>query len=114
MEEIRRSPVEVGSWPTAHRTPWAFVQIVRFHLILWHLGVGGDDNIPCTCAHVGCYATGLGWVGRGDDNIPCTCTHVGCHATGLGWVGRGDDNIPCTCTHVGCYATGLGWVGEGR
>ena len=24
-------------------------------------GVGGDDNIPCT--HVGCYATGLGWVG---------------------------------------------------
>ena len=22
---------------------------------------GGDDNIPCTCAHFECYATGLGW-----------------------------------------------------
>ena len=21
-------------------------------------GWGGDDNIPCTCTHVGCYATG--------------------------------------------------------
>ena len=73
-------------------------------------GWGGDDNIPCTCTHVGCYATGLGWLG-GDDNIPCTCTHVGCYATGLG--GGGDDNIPCTCTHVGRYATGLGWVGGG-
>ena len=28
-------------------------------------GWGGDDNIPCTCTHVGCYATGLGWVGGG-------------------------------------------------
>ena len=25
----------------------------------------GDDNIPCTCTHVGCYATGQGWVGGG-------------------------------------------------
>ena len=24
---------------------------------------GGDDNIPCTCAHVGCYARC--WVGVG-------------------------------------------------
>ena len=24
---------------------------------------GGDDNVPCTCTHVGCYATGLGWGG---------------------------------------------------
>ena len=23
-------------------------------------GVGGDDNVPCTCTHVGCYAGGLG------------------------------------------------------
>ena len=26
----------------------------------------GDDNIPCTCTHVGCYATvgvGVGWDG---------------------------------------------------
>ena len=21
----------------------------------------GDDNIPCTCTHAGCYATGRGW-----------------------------------------------------
>ena len=28
-------------------------------------GWGGDGNIPCTCAHVGCYATGQGWVGGG-------------------------------------------------
>ena len=21
---------------------------------------GGDDNVPCTCTHVGCYAGGLG------------------------------------------------------
>ena len=28
----------------------------------------------------------LGW---GDDNIPCACTHVGCYATGLWWVGGG-------------------------
>ena len=84
------------------------------------VGGGGDDNIPCTCTHVGCYATGQGWVGGGmitflalahmldatqlvgDDNIPCTCTHVGCSPL------VGDDNIPCTCTHVGCYATGRG------
>ena len=71
----------------------------------------------------------MGWVGGGgDDNIPCTCTHAGCSATGhlgvggmitflapahmldatqlMGWVGGGDDNIPCTCTHVGCSAAG--------
>ena len=47
--------------------------------------MGGDDNVPCTCEHVGCYAGGLGW--GGDDNVPCTCTHVGCYAGGLGWGG---------------------------
>ena len=31
-------------------------------------------------------ATQLVW-GGGDDNVPCTCTHVGCYATGLGWGG---------------------------
>ena len=70
-------------------------------------GGGGDDNIPCTCTHVGCYATGQGCVGGGDDNIPCTCTHVGCYATGRGW------SHSLFCTHVGCYATGQGWVGGG-
>ena len=40
----------------------------------------GDDNIPCTCTHVGCYATGRlahmldATQLVGDDNIPCTCT----------------------------------------
>ena len=29
------------------------------------VGGGGDDHIPCTCTHVGCYATGQGWVGGG-------------------------------------------------
>ena len=48
-------------------------------------GVGGGDNVPCTCTHVECYATGLGWAG--DDNVSCTCTHVECYATGLGWGG---------------------------
>ena len=53
-------------------------------------------------------ATQVVW-GGGDDNVPCTCTHVGCYAGGLGW--GGDDNVPCTCTHVGCCAGGLGWGG---
>ena len=42
----------LGSWPTAHRTPWAFVHILTFHLILhtcWMLrnwsGVGGGGMI---------------------------------------------------------------------
>ena len=99
-------------------------------------GVGwvGDDNVPCTCTHAWCYATGcfsrtcthvgcyasdgVGW--GGDDHVPCTCTHAWCYATGcfsrtgthvrcyasdgVGW--GGDDNVPCTCTHVWCYATG--------
>ena len=82
--------------------------------------VGVDDNIPCTCTHVGCYATGQGWVVGGmitflalahmldatqlvgDDNI-LALAHM-LDATQL----VGDDNIPCTCTHVGCYATGRG------
>ena len=29
------------------------------------LGGGGDDNVPCTYTHVGCYAT-HGWAGGGD------------------------------------------------
>ena len=91
-------------------------------------GVGGGGMITfLALAHM-LDATQLvrgGW-GGGIDNIPCTCTHVGCYATGQGWVGGGmitflalahmlaatqlvgDDNIPCTCTHVGCYATGRG------
>ena len=26
-------------------------------------GAGGDDNVPCTCTHVGCYTNDLGWGG---------------------------------------------------
>ena len=37
--------------------------------VVW--GGGGDDNVPCTCTHVGC----------------CTCPHVGCYTNGLGWGG---------------------------
>ena len=36
--------------------------------------------------------SGGGW-GWGDDNVPCTCTHVECYSTCLGWVGWGDDNV---------------------
>ena len=102
--------------------------------------MGGDDDVPCTCTHVSCYATdgvGGGWVGMmmflalahmchatplmgwvgggGDDDVPCTCTHVSCYATdGGGWGVGGDDDVPCACTHASCYATdgvGGGWVG---
>ena len=65
-------------------------------------GWGGDDNMPCTCTHVGCYATGQGWVGGGMITF-LALAHM-LDATQL----VGDDNIPCTCTHVGCYATGRG------
>ena len=33
----------------------------------------GDNSIFRTCTHVRCYATR--W--DGDDDVPCTCTHVG-------------------------------------
>ena len=80
------------SWPTAHRTPWGFVQFFTFHVLLLQFGA-------CTCTHVGCYASCLG----GNDNVRCTCTHVGCCATGgVGWGGCNDD-VPWTCKHGWCY-----------
>ena len=39
-------------------------------------GGGGDDNVPCTCTHVGCCTNGLGWGGM-----------IGCYTNGLGWGG---------------------------
>ena len=39
-----------------------FLALAHMMLRNWS-GVGGDDNVPCTCTHVGCYATGLGWGG---------------------------------------------------
>ena len=62
----------------------------------WSGGVG-DDNVPCTCTHVGCYATGLGWGVR----ITFLALAHMLDATQLVW-GGGDDNVPCICTHVGC------------
>ena len=62
------------------------------------VGWGGDDDVPCTCTHVWCYATGC---------LSRTCTHVWCYATGC---------FSRTCTHVWCYATGCflwGWGGVG-
>ena len=93
---------------------WRVPERPRWILVFFRVGVGwGDDKVFCTCTHVECYATCLGWVRWGDDNVPCTCTHVECYATCLGWVGWGDDNVPYTCTHVECYATCPGWVGWG-
>ena len=70
----------------------------------------GDDNIPCTCTHVGCYATdGVG--GGGDDNIPCTCTHVGCYATD--GVGGGGMITFLALAHMLDATQLMGWVGGG-
>ena len=73
-------------------------------------GWGGDDHIPCTCTHVGCCATGQGWVGGGD-HTPCTCTHVGCYATGQGWVGGMITFL--ALAHMLDAAQLVGWVGGG-
>ena len=56
-------------------------------------GVGwvGDSNVPCTCTHFWCYATGC---------FSLTCTHVGCYVIDFPW----------SRTHVRCYASdGVGW-----
>ena len=68
--------------------------------------MGGDDNVPCTCTHVGCYAGGLGRGGMITMITFLALAHM-LDATQMVW-GGGDDNVPCTCTHVGCYAGGLG------
>ena len=75
--------------------------------VVW--GGGGDDNVPCTCTHVGCYAGGLGWGGMITMITFLALAHM-LDATQMVW-GGGDDNVPCTCTHVGCYTNGLGWGG---
>ena len=64
---------------------------------LWWGGVGwvGDSNVPCTCTHFWCYATGC---------FSLTCTHVGCYVIDFPW----------SRTHVRCYASdGVGWGGLG-
>ena len=52
-------------------------------------GVGGDDN---------------------DDNVPCTCTHVGCYAGGLG---RGGGMITFLALAHMLDATQMVWGGGG-
>ena len=50
---------------------------------------GGNDNIPCICTHVGCYATRLGW---GWMITFLALAHIWMlrHWSGVG----GDDNVP--------------------
>ena len=58
-------------------------------------GVGwvGDDNVPCTCTHVCCYATGC---------FSRTCTHVGCYATRFFLLSN-------TCEMLRKWWGGVGW-----
>ena len=79
---------------------WGGVGVMTF-LACAHLW-GATQLMPCSCTHVGCYATD--WVGLGGGVVMMTflaCAHLW-GATQL---------MPCSCTHVGCYATD--WVGLG-
>ena len=61
------------------------------------MGWGGDDDVPCTCTHVRCYATdGVGM-------MRSLHLHT-CEMLRNSW-GGDDDEVHCTCTHVRCYAT---------
>ena len=51
----------------------------------WSGWGGGMKTFPAIVHMLN--ATQLVWVGWGNDNVPCTCTHVECYATGLGGVG---------------------------
>ena len=92
------------------------------------VGWGGDDDVPCTCTHVWCYAHGMflsGWGGVGWGwwrtlhLHTCLMLRTRDVSLGVGWGGvgwGGDDDVPCTCTHVWCYAHGMflsGWGGVG-
>ena len=103
-----------GCWFVVGCLCWRVPERPRRILAFFGVGVGwGDDKVLCTCTHVECYATCLGWVGWGDDNVPCTCTHVECYATCLGWVGWGDDNVSLhlyTCSML-LNLSGVGGVG---
>ena len=50
----------VSSWVGGNMTFIALAHMLDATQLVWG-GGGGDDNVPCTCTHVGCYATGLGW-----------------------------------------------------
>ena len=131
-----------GWWRSVHLTTcwmlrnimgWGGVGMMTFRALdnmldaMQHhgLGWGGDDDVPCTWQHVGCYATS--WVGVGvgmmtfhalDNVLDATQHH------GLGW--GGDDDVPCTWQHGMGMMTfraldnmldatqhhGLGWGGD--
>ena len=70
--------------------------------------VGGDDTVPCTCAHVGCYARC--WVGVGGMTTFLVLAHM-LNATQLVWGGGGVITFLALAHMLGCYARC--WVGVG-
>ena len=74
----------------------------------------------------GCFSRGgVGWGGvgwGGDDDVPCTCTHVWCYAHGMflsGWGGvgwgwwRSSDLHTCLMLRTRDVSLGVGWGGVG-
>ena len=70
--------------------------------------VGGDDTVPCTCTHVGCYARC--WVGVGGMTTFLVLAHM-LNATQLVWGGGGVITFLALAHMLGCYARC--WVGVG-
>ena len=64
----------------------ALVHMLNALQLVWG-GWGGGMITFLALVHM-LNATQLVWVGWGDDNVPCNCTHVECYATGLGGVGE--------------------------
>ena len=71
-----------GGWGGGMITFLALVHMLNATQLVW---VGWGDDIFALVHMLN--ATQLVWVGWGNDNVPCTCTHVECYATGLGGVG---------------------------
>ena len=78
---------------------------------------GGDDDVPCMCAHVRCYAT-VALLLHTCEMLRNSCfvlAHMFDATQLMGWVGRGwDGDVSCMCTHVRCYATDWGELGGVR
>ena len=74
-----------GGWGGGMITFLALVHMLNALQLVWG-GWGGGMITFLALVHM-LNATQLVWVGWGDDNVPCTCTHVECYATGLGGVG---------------------------
>ena len=74
-------------------------------------GVGGGGMITfLALAHM-LDAPQLVILRWGDDNIPCTCTHVGCYATD--GVGGGGMTTFLALAHMLDATQLMGWVGGG-